>query len=500
MHTVDQVHPQYEKMADQWKNCRDVVAGSKAIKDAGKRYLPALKDQTDEDYQAYKQRASWMGATWATIRGFKGMLLRKPPEIDAPESIKAYLDDVTMSGKSIYDLIDIITDEMLTTKRPGILVDYPQASQEGMTAAQAEALNMRPSLAFYPAESIINWRQERINNAYVLSMVVLTEDAPLEGNEFQHNTEVHYRVLDLAWKPADKKDEPPSRVYRQRVFRIEKANGGSEGEQQQVGADVFPVMNGKFLTEIPFIIDPEVDDPPLGDLVDLNLDHYRLSADLKHGLHFGGLPTGIITGYTPENASDKLYVGSASFIVLPQPDARAYFMEYSGQGLKPISEEMAKTEERMAVVGARLLATEKKDSETAQTANIHRAGESSVLSNIGETVGIMLSKALTIFSEWAGVEKEITVEMNDEFLPQGIDPQAMTALVGAWQQGAISLQTLFENLQAGEIIGQDVTYEDEQARILEGAPPPPPAPIIVKQDNANQGNMDQGKMNQDESA
>jgi hypothetical protein len=475
--TVNTTHPDYERMSDQWKNCRDTVAGSKAIKDAGVRYLPRLKDQNDEDYQAYKQRASWMGATWATIRGFKGMLLRKEPEIEAPESIQAYLKDVTMTGKSIYDLIDILTDEMLTTKRPGLLVDYPQANTQGMTAAQAEALNMRPSLAFYPAESIINWRQERINNAYVLSMVVLTEDAPLPGNEFEHNTEVHYRVLDLVNRKDDKTGET-SRVYRQRVFRI-----NDKKEDEQVGPDIYPLMNGKPLTEIPFIIDPEVDEPPLGDLVDLNLDHYRLSADLKHGLHFGGLPTAVISGYTPENAGDKLYIGSASAWVFPDPQAKASYLEFTGQGLKPISEEMTKTEERMAVVGARLLATEKKDSETAQTANIHRAGEASVLSNIGNTIGIMLSKALTIFSEWAGVDKEVTVEMNDEFLPQGIDPQQLTALVGAWQSGAISLETLFDNLQAGEIISQDVTYEMEQARIEEGAPAPPPAPVIVKKDN-----------------
>jgi hypothetical protein len=141
----------------------------------------------------------------------------------------------------------------------------------------------------------------------------------------------------------------------------------------------------------------------------------------------------------------------------------------------------------MAILGARLLSSEKKATETAQTAQIHRAGESSILASIAQTISIGLSEALSIFSEWAGVDGEAEIELNDDFIPQGLDPQQLTALVGAWNSGAISLATLFENLQAGEIIAQDITYEEEQARIEEGAPAPPPAPVIVKQDPNQDG-------------
>jgi hypothetical protein len=43
--------------------------------------------------------------------------------------------------------------------------------------------------------------------------------------------------------------------------------------------------------------------------------------------------------------------------------------------------------------------------------------------------------------------------------------QELTALIGSWQSGAISSQTLFDNLQDGEIIAQGVTFEVEQERI-----------------------------------
>jgi len=63
-------------------------------------------------------------------------------------------------------------------------------------------------------------------------------------------------------------------------------------ENEQIGEDLFPLMNGKPLDFIPFIfigIDdttPSVDEPPLIDIADVNIAHYRLDADHKHGLHY----------------------------------------------------------------------------------------------------------------------------------------------------------------------------------------------------------------------
>ncbi|WP_457831240.1 DUF4055 domain-containing protein, partial [Staphylococcus aureus] len=83
---------------------------------------------------------------------------------------------------------------------------------------------------------------------------------------------------------------------------------------------------------------PTVDLPPLVDLVDMNYAHYLVSADYEHGCHFAGLPTPVVTGYTPQNGPngeppEKLYIGSAAAWVFPQPDAKAYFLEFEGQGL-----------------------------------------------------------------------------------------------------------------------------------------------------------------------
>ncbi len=463
MAKVDSHHPLYDSMSDSWQSCRDCVAGQKAIHAAGERYLPKLTDQTDSDYQAYKTRAQFFNATWRTISALSGMIFRRPPVIDVAPSVEPYLDDVTMSGISFHILAQRATLEVLTTGRLGVLVDYPQQSVEGMTLADAQKLNLRPSMNTYPAESIINWKTTWSRNRTVLSMVVLTESAALEpDNEFEHKTETRYRVLDLF-----------NNQYRVRVFRI-----NDKKEDEQVGKDLFPLMNGKPLDFIPFYFigvddtTPEIDDPPLNDLVDLNLDHYRLDADYKHGLHFTGLPTPVVAGYTRENENEKLYVGSSSAWVFSDPRAKATYLEYTGQGLSAIQAAKASDEQNMAILGARLLSSEKKAVETAQTAQIHRAGESSILSAISSTISIGLTMALNTFCEWAGSPGKWSVVLNDEFMPPEVTPQELAEWLKGWQMGApgFSDQGLFDILQKREVVMPGVTLKEEQERIASKAP------------------------------
>lgn len=119
----------------------------------------------------------------------------------------------------------------------------------------------------------------------------------------------------------------------------------------------------------------------------------------------------------------------------------------------------------MATLGARILAPERKVSETAQAAAIHQAGENSVLASIAQSISIGLTHCLEWVAEWSGVEGEIEVAVNREYLPNTLTYQDVQALVQSWQAGAISHQTLFDNLVKGDIIAADTSFDDEKERI-----------------------------------
>ena len=464
MATVETQHKDYQRMLPKWQRCRDCVSGQDAIHDAGETYLPRLTDQSDSAYLAYKNRAQFYNCFWRTVAALSGMMFRKNPIVECSENIAEMLEDVNLSNITFDVFAYQIAIEIMTTGRVGVLIDYPNQQVQGMTLAEASRLNLRPTMQQYRAETIINWRTARINNVNKLVLLVLTEDlVTIEGDGFIEKYETVYRVLDLV---DDSK-------YRVRLFRV-----NDKKENEQIGDDLYPMMNGKNIDFIPFIfigIDdttPPVDEPPLIDLADVNIAHYRLDADHKHGLHFTGLPTPVISGYTPPEGSSDLYIGSTAAWVFPDSNAKAEYLEFTGQGLAAIKEEKASLENQMAILGARLLASEKKATETAQTAQIHRAGESSVLSAIANTISSGLTWALNVFSKWGGSNEECSVTLNQEFMPPELTSQELATWLQAWQQGApgFSDEGLFSLLQKRELIASGVTLEEEQERISSKEP------------------------------
>jgi hypothetical protein len=65
--TIGSAHLEYSARLAEWLRARDVLVGEDAVKGAGEKYLPRLDSQTDEEYGAYKARASFLGATSHTL-------------------------------------------------------------------------------------------------------------------------------------------------------------------------------------------------------------------------------------------------------------------------------------------------------------------------------------------------------------------------------------------------------------------------------------------------
>lgn len=469
---VNSEHSEYSKKSAKWQRCRDVVAGQDAVHGAGEKYLPRLKDQTDADYKAYVMRASFTNYTWRTISGLVGMMLRKPPTIEVPKAIEELLKDVDGAGTPFQLFVQDDAENALTTGRLGILVDYPEAPA-GATLADAQKLNLRPTMAIYRAESIINWRVARVNNRMVPVLVVLKEcdDVQKEGDEYVVKEEDRWRVLDLI-----------ENKYRQRVYKKkEQQSAGDKTEFEQIGADVFPQMHNAPMTYIPFYANgsddatlDDVDDPPFIDLVDVNLSHYRTTADYSHGCHFTGLPTLFLSGFKSETEADgtprKVYIGSGAAIVTSDPNADGKYIEFTGQGLEALEKKLNREEQQMAVLGARALEPQKKAPEAADSGSIRRKGEESMLSSVAQAISLCMTRALKTFVEWAGADPaNVAFALSHDFYPAGMSAQDLAGRVAAWSQGApgFSDQSFFDQMQEGEVINPELTLEEEQARIAE---------------------------------
>lgn len=451
--SVTNLHPEYEYFDSLWQKMRDTTAGQEQVYKRGTTYLPMLGGQNDAEYEAYKKRALFLNATGRTVDSMIGLVYRKPPEIELPPAMEEWSEDITADGVSIEQLTRECLDELLTVTRYGIMVDFPEIGETDgpLTVADVEENGIRPRLKLYQAESIINWKTETIGNKDVLTLVVLQELELDATGEFDTSTYVtQYRVLDLTPKG-----------YRQRVFN----------ESGELTSGVMPRANGQAMNFIPFIIvgengeDVDVSWPVLNDLADINLSHYMAYADYRHGLHFTGLPTAVVTGVSKEDLSGGLNIGSTEAWVFAQADASAFYLEFEGKGLDGLKEELENLEINMANFGAKLLREQKKGVESAETAEINRAGESSLLASYANVVAASVVHALEIARDWAGLAGDIMINLNTDFMPAKMDSSLLKELTAALVANKISYETYWQNLVAGEIGAEGKSADEEQELI-----------------------------------
>ena len=69
-----------------------------------------------------------------------------------------------------------------------------------------------------------------------------------------------------------------------------------------------------------------------------------------------------------------------------------------------------------------------------------------------------------------GFTGKVSVNINRTYLPNSLTYQDVQALVQSWQAGAISHQTLFDNLVKGDLVSPEISFADEMERI-DLAPP-----------------------------
>ncbi len=465
---VDSPHKEYSEYCNIWERCRDAAAGEDAIKKGGEKYLPRPAGQNDAEYKAYLARAYWFNATQRTVDGLTGLVYRKEPKIEAPDSMADMLDDITMSGVTFRELSAQVVEDVIKIGRCGILVDFPRVNGRVETVYQAEQAGARPYMVMYDAEHITNWRYGRVGTSTTaLTLVVLKECDYRDGDEFAPKEIEQRLVLDLA-----------EGRYRQRRFEKRVANQTAVPEWIMVD-EVYPIMGGSPLSYIPFYFhgvsrsDGKMEMPPIYDLVNVNVSHYHTLADLEHARHWSALPTPVFSGVSRKSLEENggVALGGTSGIVLEPQGSTASYLEVQGD-FAALRMGAQDKENQMALLGARIIAPEKTIAETAQTAAIHRAGENSVLASIAVTNSRIFTEELQLVGEWGGIQgwEEIEVELNTVFLAETMDPSQLIALVNAVQSGKMPMTDFFDALQKGGIVSSDRTFEQFMADLMMMSP------------------------------
>lgn len=451
------IRQEYSDALPGWQLVKRCVAGPREVRKYNE-YLPMPDplNQSPENiarYEQLKKRAMFLNVTGRTRTGLLGAVFRKTAEIELPPAIDYLLENVSGDGSSLEQLCKEATGECLDTGRGGLLVDFPKVElPEGQTSLTvAQAANARAYIHFYPAESIVNWREDVIDGVRRLTLVVLHEkinEATLDGFEFTAKDQ--YRALMLI-----------DGNYVQRVYTEDTPDGVETNPTDKTG---------KSFDHIPFHFfgsqnnDASIDKAPLEDLAEVNILHYGNSATVEESGFISSQPSLFITTDIDPTEFVKLnpngmHIGSRRGHNLGKSGTAIMLQANETQLAREL---MKDKEDQMLMIGARIV-QQGGGAETAEAVRIRYSSDNSVLGtiagNVSEAVRLSLFDAQRFMMD--AIDETGTVFwLNQEFFDQVMDAQSILAQMQLWQQGIIAKKDLRTNLRQAGVLESDRTDDD----------------------------------------
>jgi hypothetical protein len=419
-------------------------------------FLPSEWAVTDPDYYLqYVRRAYWLGATGQARKALVGMVFAKPLTYEVPQQLEPLLENFDGAGNSVTQVCKLAEREILTTGRFGLFVDYPQGASS-MTIAEEAALGIRPYAATYTAENIINWRSDIVGGSPKLTLIVLREPYNAAEDEFSHSTKMRYRVLRLR-----------DGVYTQELY----------DDKGDVLIDEYaPLAGGQVLDHIPFYLVgsednlPDVDDPVLKPIADVNAAHYQVTADNMENLHIHGqLTIGFTTDADQEQFSkwnpDGVKLGARVGHYLGTNGA---FHQLTAPESSSLSAELERLEQRMIYLGAKLV-QRGGQAETAEAARIDAAAEQSVLDTTVDNLSDAIESCLEDMARFVNADpEEVSFTLNKDYVGSTVTAQLATAIGVLKNSSLISTDDAIDMIRRGRIeISGNRTNEDIKEAIAD---------------------------------
>lgn len=448
--TVEFRAPGYDTHVEIWNRIDDVVAGEDAVKAAGEKYLTKPKIQSEKDYESFKKRAVFYNVTGPTNRSLVGAAYKKAPVIKLQGALKPLAKNINGAGLTIDQHSKKSLSEVLKKGRHCLYVDYPKTEGK-LSKRDVKQYAVMPRVVSINAKNVINWRTTRINGVSKLSLVVISEREETIGNQgFSVTHSQRYRVLRLT----------------NGLYQVQVWEKNSQGEFVTVGTSLPTRGDGNRWTEIPFIFigsqnnDADIDDAPLLDLVNLNLAHYRNSADYEDSCFLTGqsqlVVAGLLDPETDENGDKKqIVLGSNSPLVL-DTGGKAYYIQPAANSMP--REAMQDKKAEMVSLGARLVKPGGAV-KTATEAQHDNEAEHSVLSLCISNVNDAYVQAMTWCAQYMGSSENVDYAINTDFSYGNLNAQLITALVSLSGSGLLPESDMFNLLRKMELIDPKKTDE-----------------------------------------
>jgi hypothetical protein len=438
-----------DKMAEDWTLVDAVMGGTKAMRAAGKTYLPQWPREDAESYRARLATATFFPAYGRTVSVLTGKPFSKQLSYgeDIPPAILELLEDVDLQGRNLHAFAADLAAEALAYGLCGILVDCP-TNPGAKTLADEQKAGIRPYFVHIRHSAILGWKTEKSGGAVRLSQLRLLESVEEQDGDFGTKVIEQVRVLE------------PGKWSTWRKTKPDDPDSWAEHESGITTIDVIPFV-AIYGRRDEFMIGCA----PMIELAHANVEHWQSKSDQQTILHVARVPV----LFTKDIGTAEITVGGASFINASSKDADVKYVEHSGAAIEAGRQSILDLEDRMRQTGAELLVIKPGHATQVQVMAENEQGMCD-LQRIAEGMEDSLDQALALMAQW---KKEATgghVTIYKDFGAATLAEASAELLYKMRSSGSLSELTLLNECKRRGILSPDLDVKAEAEAAKKDAP------------------------------
>lgn len=467
---VDTTHPKRDRWLARAQTVDHVVEGE--VKEKGDVYLPRpnpsdVSPENKDRYAAYLKRAVFVNYVGRTLRGLVGLAFSKTPTCVVPTELEYVWADIDGAGTSIYQQSqEVLACGVLTAGMTCLFVDYPPADASLATVQARRSANLRAKTLVIEGEDVLNFRAESVGGQVKLTLFTYKSDVSTPDG-FKDIITPQITALQLV----------------EGVFTVEnyrRTTDKPNSEWVLFGETHTPTDGyGKKWDVIPLVFvradnnAPGYCDSPLYDMAEVNLGHYRNSADYEDSVYMCGQAQPWASGIDMAHyeALKKAKVTWGSRTLFPVPQGGQVGIAQAQPNLL-VGAAMDKKEQQLVALGARVISKDSATKTATQAASDTQA-EHSVLSLGCSNVSEAHTQCLVWMARYERLEpKDVSYQISQEFTRVELTPQLLTSVTGLLNTGQWPLADFWGWLRRVELI--DPEKDDETIKgEIEGQTAPP---------------------------
>ncbi len=443
---VDWQHPQYKNSIQRWRDIDNVI-----LRENMKSYIRKLNPE-DTSYenkiinQDYRDHAIFYNFTTTTLRGLVGEVYDKPPQIELPQMLEYLNDDADGKGNSITQISQKSLREVLKKGRNGLLTTFPKVDRE-LSTRDTQTSSGRAIITPIDAKRIINWR----DGPQGLSLLVFRDDDQIidpDGFGFEHNEA--YTVLSLE-----------EEIYVHRHW------AKNDKDDWVITAESFPLDGlGNHWDQIPFCFvgsvnnDSDVDRDDMIELAEINIGHYRNSADFEDNIFYCGQSQPWMSGLTDSwidlMKREGLFTSTKKLMAVPPGEKYAH----ATAAPNPMARQgMLDKIEMAQSIGARFV-QRGGVAKTAEQSSGEQKVAHSPLSLAAKNVSEAYRKSIDFVAQYMNTTSDGSVfVLNDDFIPVGTSPEEIKQVVEQWSMSGMPDDDYVRYMQKAERFDPNKTIE-----------------------------------------